>query len=146
MKIYSSVSMAPSKKRKSQSLQRRVRVAEKNLPRLRAPLLRAVERLVTMEQKKRQYALRQANKAFIRALIEALKRVRRKPLPFPVRSKLRCHRHALRKLVNPATPWKSKRRVLVHQRGGFFGAVLASLAAPLIGSVVKALTKQKILS
>ena len=106
------------------------------------PLQRAIKQLAKMNGRKRQSALRQANNVFIRQMSNAVKGVRRKHLSTKIQAKLSRHRAALRSLANPQMSLQSKRRVLVRQKGGFFGAVLASLAAPLIGSVVKALTQR----
>ena len=102
-----------------------------------AALQRAMKKLTRMDGKKRRYALQHANNLFIQQLSSAVKAVRRKPLSSKVRGKLVRHRAALRSLANPHTSLLSKRRVVVRQKGGFFGAILASLAAPLIGTLVK---------
>ena len=107
------------------------------------PLQRAMKKLVQMSGKKRKIALQHANNVFIRQLASAVKGVRQKPLSSQVRAKLARHRSALRSLANPQTSLQSKRKVIVRQKGGFFGAILASLAAPLIGSVLRGLTGGK---
>ena len=104
------------------------------------PLQRAMKKLVRMNGKKRQLALRHANDVFVRQVAAAVKGVRRKPVSNKVRAKLARHRKALRSLADPCLSLQSKRRVIVRQKGGFFGAILASLAAPLISSVVQGLT------
>ena len=88
----------------------------------------------------RRRALEDSNDVFVRQLASAVKSVRRKALPASVRNKLRCHRAALRDLADPHQSLASKRELVCQQKGGFFGAVLASLAAPLVGSILKTLT------
>ena len=100
------------------------------------PLKRAMLKLVRMNGKKRQSALRQANNVFIRQFVSAVKGVRRKPVSSKVRAKLTRHRLALRALANPQSSLQSKRKVLVRQKGGFFGALLSALASPILGSLV----------
>ena len=127
--------MVQRRNKKNKKKKQRRRASRKNIP-----LQRAMKKLVLMGGKKRQDALRQGNNVFIRQLATAVRGVRRKRLPNAVRSKLTRHRSALRSLANPSMSFQSKRKVLVRQKGGFFGAILASLTAPLIGIIAKAIT------
>ena len=100
-------------------------------------LQQALRRLSKMKANSRRSALHHSNDAFIRQLSSAVKQVLSKTVPNKVRTSLIKHRAALRALANPQINVASKRQVVARQKGGFFGAILASLAAPLIGNLVK---------
>ena len=123
------------------SKKRRVRKKVKKQQQQYVPLQRVMKKLVRLNGKKRQQALQQANDVFIRKVSSAVKAIRRKPVSNKIRAKLRRHRKALHALADPRLSLQSKRRVIVRQKGGFFGAVLASLAAPLIAPIVSTVLK-----
>lgn len=56
------------------------------------------------------------------------------------RERLRKYKNAVRKLANKGVAVKSKRQIL--QTGGFLGALLAPLAASLVGPVLTGLFKK----
>ena len=119
----------PTKKKKRSSTQRKF-----------LPLQHALKRLARMNGRTRQHALRNANDVFIRQLSTAVKSVRRKPVSSKVRAKLARHRNALRAIADPKLSLKSKRRVIVRQKGGFFLSLLLALAGPLL-SVISSIFK-----
>ena len=90
-------------------------------------LKHALQKLTRMKGKARKNELQQANNVFIRQVSSAVKGLRTKPLSSKRRSKLTHHRTALRALANPQSSLKSKRNVLVRQKGGFFSALASVL-------------------
>ena len=105
-----------------------------------ASLNSALKKLVRMKTAPRRRALAQANDVFIRQLSSAVKSVRQKRLPSKLRRRLVKHQTVLRALASPSKSLSSKRKLTARQKGGFFGSILASLAAPLVGSIIKSVT------
>ena len=123
------------KKRKSSQRRRGGQSVKRN-----TPLNQALKKLVRMKATPRRHALAHSNDVFIRQLSSAVKSVRKKQLPANVRRRLLKHRKVLRALANPHKSLGSKRKLTSQQKGGFFGSILASLAAPIVGSLVKSIT------
>ena len=127
------------KKRKSSQRKRRQRRGGHSVKR-NAPLNQALKKLVRMKSAPRRHALAHSNDVFIRQLSSAVKSVRKKRLPANVRRRLLKHRSVLRALANPHKSLGTKRKLTSRQKGGFFGSILASLAAPIVGSLVNSIT------
>ena len=123
------------KKRKSSQRRRGGQSVKRN-----TPLNQALKKLVRMKATPRRHALAHSNDVFIRQLSSAVKSVRKKQLPANVRRRLLKHRKVLRALANPHKSLGSKRKLTSQQKGGFFGSMLASLAAPIVGSLVNSIT------
>ena len=129
----------PAKRRRTKSTRQNRRGGQSK--KRNTPLHHALKKLVRMKATPRRHALVQSNDEFIRQLSTAVKSVRKKRLPVNVQRRLLKHRAALRALANPHTSLGSKRKLAARQKGGFFGSILASLATPIIGSLLGSLTR-----
>ena len=128
------------KKRKSSQRRRRRRRRGGRSVKRNTPLNHALKKLARMKATPRRHALTHSNDVFIRQLSSAVKSVRKKRLPANVRRRLLKHRSVLRALANPHKSLGTKRKLTSRQKGGFFGSILASLAAPIVGSLVNSIT------
>ena len=92
-----------------------------------------LKRLKKLNPYQRRSAIEVANDKFIRHFAGQVKKLKRATgLQPSLRTKLKRHAKALRKLTNKKTSMKSKRKML-SQRGGFLPLLLAAL--PAIGSI-----------
>ena len=92
-----------------------------------------LKRLRKLNPFQRRSAIQVANDKFIRHFVSQVKKLKRATgLQPSLRTKLKRHTKALRKLTNRRTSMKRKRKML-SQRGGFLPLLLAAL--PAIGSI-----------
>ena len=92
-----------------------------------------LKRLRKLNPYQRRSAIEVANDKFIRHFVTQVKKLKRATgLQPSLKTKLKRHTKALRKLTNQRTSMKSKRKML-SQRGGFLPLLLAAL--PAIGSI-----------
>ena len=92
-----------------------------------------LKRLRKLNPFQRRSAMQVANDKFIRHFVSQVKKLKRATgLQPSLKTKLKRHTKALRKLTNQRTSMKSKRKML-SQRGGFLPLLLAAL--PAIGSI-----------
>ena len=94
--------------------------------------------------KNKKFAIKSASSSNIRALCEICLNILRGHLPVDkvAKNKLKKHRPVIEKLAKRSGSLKSKKLVLVNQRGGFVG-VLANLALPIVASLVAGVLKKK---
>ena len=94
--------------------------------------------------KNKKFAIKSASSSNIRALCEICLNILRGHLLVDTiaKNKLKKHRPVIEKLAKRSGSLKSKKLVLVNQRGGFVG-VLANLALPIVASLVAGVLKKK---
>ena len=78
---------------------------------------RAIIRLKKLKAPQQRQAISMANNAFIRQIVNHVKRLKHKKLPLRIAKAFRKHRKQIRRLVNPRTSWL-KRRAFSTERGG----------------------------
>lgn len=90
----------------------------------------------------RKQLLKRATKSNIRCLCEICLNVLRGNVPLDTRSKnkLKKHRKNIETFAKKSVSLKKKKNLLVNQRGGFAG-LLASLALPILTSIVSSALK-----
>ena len=96
----------------------------------------AVQKLKRLKPSQQVQAMKMANNRFIKHMCSEVKKLKYKPLPAPLQSRVKKNAKRIRKLVNAKTSMRAKRRMLTQQGGGFLPLILAGLAAPLIGKIL----------
>lgn len=93
----------------------------------------------------RKQLLKRATKSNIRSLCEICLNVIRGNVPLDQHSKnkLKKHREHIETLAKKSVSLRKKKNILVNQRGGFAG-LLASLALPVVASIVSGALKKNI--
>ena len=92
-----------------------------------------LNRLKKLSPTNRRKAMEIANSRFIRHLSSQVKKMRTAKLSPKLKGRMRRYAKELRKVANPKTSIKNKRKVLT-QRGGFIPLLLAAL--PALGSII----------
>lgn len=94
-----------------------------------------IKQLKHLKAPQRVKAMKVANNKFIKHMCGEVRRLKYKPLPSPVQSRMKQNAKKIRKLINGKTSMLAKRRMLT-QRGGFLPLLLGALAAPIVGPLV----------
>ena len=97
----------------------------------------AVQKLKRLKPSQQVQAMKMANSRFIKHMCSEVRKLKYKPLPAPLQSRVRKNAKRIRKFVNTKTSMRAKRRMLTQQGGGFLPLILAGLAAPLIGKIAR---------
>ena len=97
----------------------------------------ALQKLKRMKPHHQREALKMSNDAFIRQLCMEVKRMRNKPFPPSLTTRMQKQRKNLQKFVRVKMSTTAKRKMLT-QRGGFLPLLMAALPAvgAMIGNII----------